>query len=101
MSKTPKAIRRNGAIVFAQIAAPCQQAFSTALPLAVIRGYWHCTPISVRKRLSRAPGTSVPAYLSITAGGGWRAFWYHALPHRHRGPNGKIIIAWIVGPEGV
>jgi hypothetical protein len=69
---------------------------STSLPIAVIWIYWILVPRLFRKLLSSAPGTSVPAYHAIKAGGGWKAFWWHALPHRH-GSGIDHIPFWMAG----
>jgi hypothetical protein len=77
---------------------------SVAIPCALIRVYWLLVPMWIRRFLSSPPGTSVPAYHAIKAGGGWKAFWWHALPRK---PSNVGVApdfwggAWIVGPDGV
>ena len=67
---------------------------STTLPTAVIRLYWLLVPMVIRQSLSDPPGTSVPAYHAVLAGGGWKAFWWHALPRLRTGQLGAGPLVW-------
>jgi hypothetical protein len=77
--------------------------WTRTLPLAVIRLYWRIVPITVRDIMSAGHGNSREAYLVIENDGGWKAFWFYAIPRvrEYRRISWDGTTAWIVGYDGV